>query len=553
MVRPLALLLAVALAALTPTAAATGPSVGTGRDGAQHARVAKAAKVAIEVDWPSGQVRGRNVRVHVTRQGSAPTRAELQVRRGTSWVTVARRNAAGRTFTMTHRVDTHRYKLRVALTERGLVSRTARAPQPPALVRDTSYPSDPVKARGRRLDLRFEGERGDHVDLVARGHGPDSCTRTVLRKDDRVVRQQRSQLWRLPRTGSYRLLVVPCWGYDLRSADLTRFRLVPLMPDGAREPLDRRRGTVDVAVVDVPSTGRMMVRGWTDSRPWARVLDPDGRRLPFERGTPTYLETGRPAHSREWPNQFPFGPKTLPGRYLFVPERDTEVSLSTPVAAPAVLEGAPVTVADGGVPGREREIVFSATAGAFVYPDLPLPSFAEGGHAELVGPDGAVVHDWNYRRGWLLPSDGSYRLYVTPGPDQADQPLTVRLRSATLLPAMSYDAAPTRFTATAPGRWAVAEIALPSSPTPPFRHRFVASAPDTTGAWDAVIAPTRSAYCSADPHGPLGCGDYAIGTVRPDAPVFAPYSTFLGLSHLVVFRPDPTVTGTVDLSLGPDA
>lgn len=548
MVRPLVLLLAVALAALTPTAAASDSSAGVGRDPARPARVAKPAKVAIEVDWPSGQVRGGKVRVHVTRRGSAPTAAELQVRRGLLWVPAARRKAAGRAFTMTTRVDTHRFKLRVALTERGLVSRTARAPQPPALVRDTSYRADPVKARGRRLELHFRGSRGDRVDLVARGHGPDRCTRTVLRHDGRVVRQQRSDLWRLPRTGRYRLKVVPCWGVDLRAADLTRFRLVPLTANGPRERLEHRRGTVDVGVATVPPTGRLMVRGWAGGNPWARILDPDGDRLPFERATPTFLEAGRPAHSADWPGQFPFGPTTVPGRYLFVPALDTEASASTPTAATAVLEGAPVTVPDNGVPGRERELSFTAAAPSFVYPEQPLPS-SRGGHAELIGPDGRVVHDWNYNTGWLLPADGTYRLYVTPEDDRADQPVTVRLRSATRLPALTYGAPPTRFTAPSPGRWAIAEIVFPLGP---FRHRFTASAPATTGSWDAVIAPTRSAYCSADPHGPLGCGDYSVGTVRPGALTVAPYTTFSGLSHLVVFRPDPATTGSVDLFVGPE-
>ena len=546
MIRPLVPLLLIAPAALAPPVVSGTASAADGSRGG-----ADSAQVRIEVAWPAAPVRSKRVTVHVTRTGTTPVRAELQVRRGTSWWVAAATRVTTRSFTLTDRAAWNRYRLRVVLKDPRAVSRVASAPQPAALVRDTSYRDRAVQTRvpGQQLRLRFEGRRGHRVHLATLLRGSAACSTTTLRHEGGRVRRQDNGLWRLPRTGRYRLDVVPCWGFDLCSADLTRYDLVPVPLDTGRVHLDRRRGRVDVGVVDVPASGRVMVRSWASQYPWKRVIAPDAEQLRWSYDSPTLLEPGLPAHSASWAEGFGAGPTTIPGDYLFVPGRNnTVVSASTPVSAAVTPEGDPVSLADQGVAGRERLFTFTGTAGSFVYPEQELPGYQGGGHTELFGPDGEVVPDWYYNRGWHLPLDGDYRLYVTPRTREADAPLTLRLRRATVLPPLGYGAAPTRFATGAPGRWVVAEVA--ALPSPPYQHRFAASAPDVSGDWDAALARAGTARCSLDPRGPMGCGEYFVTTIDAGNPVALHSPDFGAAPHLVVFRPDPGVTGKVDVAVG---
>ncbi len=259
-------------------------------------------------------------------------------------------------------------------------------------------------------------------------------------------------------------------------------------------------------------------------------MEPRGDRLRYDIGSPTVIDTTDA-----------FVPS---GRYLFFPGRSTAISVTTPVEGSLDVDGAAVVIGDEGVPGRERILTFTGTADAFVHTEEPLP---QGSSVELVGPDGDVVPDWDFDRAWRLPLDGRYRLHVAPGNAASQDPLTVRLRRAVTLPALTYGAAPTRFDTGSEGRWVVAELALPASDV----HQLTSSAPSLNGAWEAVLSGASTSRCSPDPHGPLGCGENPRAVVGPEhaASVYTTLSP--GGPHLVVLRARPGVTGGVDLGVGP--
>ena len=170
----------------------------------------------------------------------------------------------------------------------------------------------------------------------------------------------------------------------------------------------------------------------------------------------------------------------MSGRYLFQPAADSlKVNASTAVTTTVTPEGPAATLGDEGVAGRERGFTFPGTAGSFVYPEPALPSFRSGdsaGSGSLVGPDGATVPDWSFNQGWLLPSDGTYTLRVTPSlaATWAGTPVTMRVRQAVSLPTMAYDV-PTRFTVEQPDRWIVARVDVPNGQ---YSHRFHVLRPD---------------------------------------------------------------------------
>ena len=542
MIRPLVLTLSLALAGLAPAAATGGTTSGASQE------VRRDAAVRVEVDWPGAPVRGDRVVVHVARPGRQPTTAKLQVRSGDRWATVKKRTVTTRTFTFRDRPEHNRYKLRVVLPLLGVKSRGHAAPQPAPLVRAVDYADDPVRPRpgGREVTLLLDGRRGHRVELATKEAGPPSCNTTRLHGPSGLVHRQQSGLWRLPRTGRYRLELAPCWGYDLTYADLTRVRLVPLEVDGEPVTLRRRAGVVDMGTVGVPRTGRVMVRAWATGYPWSRIIRPGGETLRYHGASLTYFENGQYFH-----NGFNDVADTVtPGRHLLVPEKRTLLaSASTAVTTAVTPEGPAAVLDDGGVPGRERGFTFTGTAGGFYYPDHELPAWQSGGSGELVGPDGAVVRDWNEQRGWLLPADGSYTLYVAPSIADTDAgaPVTMRVRRAVPVPAMQYGVA-SRFTVAEPDRWVVAAIDLPA---PPYSHLFSAAGSTMTGPWEAILGSPATNRCPPDPHGPLGCGDNFFATVG-DTVGEAPYFPWAGVSpHVVVLRPGAGVTGAVDLTVGP--
>jgi hypothetical protein len=503
--------------------------------GVASARPARPA-LKVSVDWPTAPVRTRTVTVHVTRADARPTIARLQTRYGSGWMTVKEKVASARTFVFQTKPTVNRTMLRVVLPQRHVASRGFAAPQPAPLVRRVSYADGPVYAnvRGQAVTLLFAGRRGQDVQLTTNLYGNGECSYTRLRGPFGLVARGRQGLWHLPRTGTYRFEVVPCYGYGFSRAslDVTLARLVPLTLDAPRVVLARRPGVNEIGVVTLPAGGRVLVRAWQSNPPaWSRVTSPTGSLTTQYSAAPIHLGAGM-----------------TPGRYLFQPSSESmQASASSPIGTTVTPEGPAATLGDDGVAGRERSVTFTGTAGTFVYPEPALPRAASGGDGSLTGPDGTVVRDWNFNQGWLLPSDGTYTLHVTPTLTDAlnRTPVTMRVRQAVSVP-MAYDT-PTRFTVTQPDRWLFAQVAVP---TPPYTHLFTASGSTMSGAWEAVLGLPSTNYCPPGP-GPNGCGENFYSSVNQDVAETG-YRTRGGDNpNIVVLRPGAGVTGGVDLAVRP--
>ncbi len=473
------------------------------------------------------------------------------MRVGTQWVLVKEKVVAARAFVFKTEPSLNRTMLRVVLPQRHVASHAFAAPQPAPLVRRASYADGAVwsTVRGQAVTLLFAGKRGQDVQLATSEDDDGRCRYARLRGPSGLVAQGRQGLWHLPRTGSYRFEVVPCWGhgYGRTSVDVSLVRLVPLTLDAAPVVLRRSVGVTEIGVVTLPSTGRVMVRGWQYEAPlWTGLTTPTGVTVGGYSASPVYLEAGKTLTDGYHTDVM------TPGRYLFQPAADSlKANASTAVTTTVTPEGPAATLGDEGVPGRERRFTFTGTAGSFVYPEPALPSSRSGGSAgsgSLVGPDGATVPDWNFNQGWLLPSDGTYTLRVTPSlaATWAGTPLTMRVRQAVSVPTMAYDV-PTRFTVEQPDRWIVARVDVPNGQ---YSHRFTSSGSTMTGAWEAIAGWSTTNYCGPGP-GPNGCGENFYTPVTQDVPE-ASYRTWGGSTPtVVVLRPGAGVTGGVDLAVRP--
>jgi hypothetical protein len=507
-----------------------------------------AARPALQVSvtWPEAPVRNRAVTVHVTRAGDRPTLARLQVRQGRSWWTAQEKEVTSRSFVFRLPAHANRYRVRVVLPQLHVASHGFAAPELPPLVHRVDYADGAVHTRvpGRRLGLLFTGRRGQEVEVSTDHDEPDACRSIRLTGPVGPVPVHQG-LWRLPSTGDYRVDVVPCWGYAVDDVDVTRVRRLSLRADASPVVLRRRAGVADVGVVDVPRSGRVLVRTWPEDSPARRdasITLPTGRVVEMH-GPPLALEPGALLGDR-------WGTVTVgPGRHLLRSSEDVRVGVSTAVTTTLTPEGEPATLGDAGVAGREREFRFAGTVGSLVYLEPGAGATEPGTGITLVGPDGGMVPEVHSRRGWLLPSDGTYAVRVTPGPGTtaAGAPVTVRLREAVRVPTMAYDTA-TRFTVQEPGRWLFAPVEVPKPP--PYAHRFAASDAAMTGAWQATVGWSLTYHCGPGP-GPNGCGDDRYASVDQDGSS-APYLLWAdSLQQVVVLRPGPDVTGSVDLALRP--
>lgn len=502
---------------------------------------------SIRVDWPTAPVADKPFTVRVTRATGGTATAVLQQRIGTVWVDLTRKTVTTRSFTFQRAASANRFTVRVAVA--GNVSRPATAPLPTALRTTVRY-ADPAihpRPRGRAVTLLLDGRRGQRVALTTKGGGPAACTTTDLRGPRGLLARDRYGYWRLPRNAPYTLTLVPCPAFGFTKVDLDRVRLVPLTVDAAPVALRHRQGVQDVGALQVPSTGRVMVRGWDVDYPWSQIIVPTGQRARWYGSSLTYFEAGQNLHNSNSDSLT----RVTAGRYLLVPDDDfVTASASTAVRTAVTPEGPAVTLGDDGVVGRERGFTFTGAADTFYYPETELPGRESGGGGELVGPDGALVRDWDDQRGWLLPADGSYTLYVAPSLADVltDTPVTVRLRRA-VMQAWVPAGATVRLTATEAGRWVVA----PTDP-PRFENarHLVSSSPTMTGPWQASLRWPFTPRCVPDPHGPLGCGEPLTALVDQStstADVFLPSSSpFPGL---LVLQPANGVTGSVDLTVTP--
>ncbi|RYU13496.1 hypothetical protein [Nocardioides iriomotensis] len=539
--------LGVALTALTllltaPATAAVSADETPDRERPQRTK--------IRVVWPSAPVLGKTFTVRGTRADDTPTEVVLQARQGTEWVPLTRKRVTGHSFHFRREAPYNRLRVRVRVLDGSAPSAPLNAPQLAPKVKRIDYADGPFhpKPSGRVMKYLFDGKPGHRVALTTRGGGPSTCTGERLTGPTGVVARSVNGLWRLPRRGTYTLKVSPCWGWSTSRVEIDRVRLVPLAVDGDVVTLRRRAGVADWGVLRLPATGRVMVRGWEAGYPWSRIVRPDGAVLRYLGSSLTYFEAGRRFHNSSDNSDTE---SLTAGRFLLVPEAARlDASASTPVAATVTPEGPPVTVGDAGVPGRERALTFTGKGGTFYYTEQHLPTTTQGGGGELVGPDGERVADWNYQRGWRLPSDGTYTLYTAPGVDDArtSPDMTVRLREAVMQAHVPINTV-ARFTVTEPGRWVAATTDQVSGNS---ARTFASSGSTMSGAWQASLRWTFSPRCSPEPRGPLGCGDYLNTVVDQDHPSTAIWSPYTVPSpNLIVLEPAAGVTGGVDLQVGP--
>jgi hypothetical protein len=505
----------------------------------------RAPRPKIRVDWPSAPVEGKTFTVRGTKADSRPDIVVLQARQGTDWVDLQREQVTGSDFKF--RLEAPYNRLRVRVRMPGTLAKPSvpsTAPQLEPKVKRIEYADGPFhpKPSGRVMKYAFKGKRGHRVLLTTRGGGPSTCTGERLTGPPGTVDRAANGLWRLPRRGTYTLKLSPCWGYSLSKVEIDRVRLVPLAVNGDVETLRRRDGVVDWAVLRLPATGRVMVRGWEAGYPWKRIVRPDGSVIRYQGASLTYFEAGRPFHNSTGTSEP--GPLTA-GRYLLVPEQKRlRANASDPVAGTITPEGPAVAVDDAGVPGRERALTFTGKADTFYYTEERLPTTTTGGGGELVGPDGNRVRDWNQNRGWLLPADGTYTLYTAPGVADARSTTgtPVRLREAVMRPHVPIDTL-ARFTVMEPGRW----VAATTDPVPTSARTFSASGSTMTGAWQASLRWSVSMRCVNGP-GPNGCGDALTAVVDQDHPTGTIFSPWVQAApNLIVVEPAAGVTGGVDL------
>ena len=236
--------------------------------------------------------------VHVTRADARPTNARLQMRVGTRWVLVKEKFVSARAFVFKTEPSLNRTMLRVVLPQRHVASHAFAAPQPAPLVRRVSY-----ARRGRLVDGARPGgdaplRRQARPGPAAR-YQPGRLTGVQVRPSAWSVRARRpgtpGALAPTPHR-SYRFEVVPCWGhgYGRTSVDVTQVRLVPLTLDAAPVVLHRSVGVTEIGVVTLPSTGRVMVRGWQYDAPlWTGLTTPTGVTVGGYSASPVYLEAGK--------------------------------------------------------------------------------------------------------------------------------------------------------------------------------------------------------------------------------------------------------------------
>ena len=509
----------------------------------------RAPRPKIRVDWPSAPVEGKTFTVRGTKAGGRPDTVVLQARQGTDWVDLRRKRVTGSEFKF--RLEAPYNRLRVRVRVPGTLAAPSKphtAPQLKPKTKRIEYADGPFhpKPSGRVMKYEFKGERGHRILLTTRGGGPSTCTGERLTGPTGTVDRAANGLWRLPRRGTYTLKLSPCWGYSLSKVELDRVRLVPLAVNGDVETLRRRAGVVDWAVLRLPASGRVMVRGWQAFYPWKRIVRPDASVIRYQGASLTYFEAGQLFHNSTGTTE----PEPLTaGRYLLVPEKKRlRANASTPVSGTITPEGPAVSVDDGGVPGRERALTFTGRADTFYHTEDRLPTTSNGGGGELVDADGKPVRDWNSNRGWLLPADGTYTLYTAPAVADARNAsgTQIRLREAVMRPHVPIDTL-ARFTVTEPGRWVVAT----TDQVPPSSNRmFTASGSTMTGAWQASLRWSTSSRCVNGP-GPNGCGDALTAVVDQDhlsGQIFSPFTTFA--PNLIVVEPAAGVTGGVDLRVG---
>ncbi len=562
--------IAAAIAAATvgiglPTStSASQPGHITASVAATSASLTNAPRPTIRVRWPRGGTKGKKIRVRVNTHGAGWVNARLITSEGAN--VDKHRTTTRSTFSMSFKATSARAAVRVQLhrVSNGRLissSKAAYSPLPRRRTEWRSYRDGPVRALrpGQLIAVRFRGRAGQLVDYRTPAGGADRVR--LVGPGGRVSSLAASagtSIWRLPRGGIYTLRTshchrVKCYAEAIKSLQLRRLhrKAIPingdavtlragrrsaqvgaLRPRGERVLLRRTRGSAfDVAVPD----GRI-----PRSRSSRVVIDPQGR-------LSTYA--GSPVTHAPYPTIAQGQPDTSGASFLILPAklgRAVRMRASTPLPASALeIEGPEVSAT--GPTYRERLFTFTGEAGTLVYPPSSYPyqrgrleAPIEGDPTEWTG-NNTHVSPYDDGAAWLLPATGTYRLYVWE--PQGGTTTTMRVRRATDVGALSVGGPPLTFPAVTAGQWAFATVDIDTVRP----SRLTASAVSANGAWEAVLAPTRSwGPCSR--YGPQDCGVRTYARVS-DTTLSAPVDYWFGGEHLLVFRPAPATSGSVDLSV----
>lgn len=171
-----------------------------------------------------------------------------------------------------------------------LASSAARAAEP-VKTRNRSYGGKVVQNfRDQRLRIQFRGSKGDLV--AARSFpnpAPNGCETTVMRslENDRLVAQQVSALWRLPKSGRYAMTYsADCFqpvgnddtgdGSYRSGVRLSKVVTHALTPGGPAVDLPLDNKVLHVAVLTVADARGVAVSGeWSDGQDrWASMVLP---------------------------------------------------------------------------------------------------------------------------------------------------------------------------------------------------------------------------------------------------------------------------------------
>lgn len=424
----------------------------------------------------------------------------------------------------------------------GAVVVPSSAAQPPdrAAVRTVTreYGGPGVQAQGprERVRVRFEGEAGDRVDLVAdrlcRGD------RVMLHRDGRRIGRGPDRLFRLPRTGSYTLGWKPCASStDAPRLQLTKYVVTRLRVDGPALPVRTpRRGFARLGRVRVPADGFV---GVEVTVPYRLVLR-DGSAIAPRSGI--NLEAGRPIHF--WDRSREDSRDLRAGEPLLLVPRQSRGTFEAfaGTVSPVTVDGAGVELIVDEQRGRDTILELMGQAGQWVHVESPPQPFSYFG---LYGPDGQLVVGPGYGNSWWqLPTTGRYRLFpffcCEP---QLPLATTARVRSIREVAAMPTDGTPVVFTAQAPGEW----ILAPLTKTSPALALRVIDFSSSSWAAKATYVPSICGTRSATDC-PVG-SSLAVSPTTPVASTPDVVSTArLGPWQLVV-QFAPGQTGSVTLAM----
>jgi hypothetical protein len=308
---------------------------------------------------------------------------------------------------------------------------------------------------------------------------------------------------------------------------------------------------VDAVRVEVPESGRLKLFG-TDPRPgygpaFAGMVLPDGTWHPTSYNT-YYFENGRKVSNFTGPLTGPLAgaggngsPKTMGGdKVIVVVDLPLTVWQSTAIPVSTTVDGPTLTLPASKVPYREYQVEFDAPAGLWLHPEVIWPVTGVPGFGGALGSKGSGSY-------WHITSAGHVRLNLfTFGTTELTQ---LRIRTIRQLTTpMPVDGSHLTLTSEDPGEWVMVPMTL--SNTGSF-YRMNAHSFTATGPWNALATGQTVLHCG--PRSGNGCGDGSTGQVSPEYVTSAPFGLPSGLPNpwMVLLRPDPGVTASVEISVSP--